>query len=89
MSINRLFAAFVVLSLLLVGAFTVRSAVATTGLVSADRTYDVVEHLRAQRDSLAAVDHSYDQVEHIRSQRGTAADRTYDEIERIRSQRGD
>jgi hypothetical protein len=89
MSLNRLFAVFVVLTLLLVAGLTIRSAVATSALVSADRTYDPIERLRAQRDSLSAADRSYDEIEQIRSARdaGRVFDISYDEVEHLRAQR--
>jgi hypothetical protein len=83
MSLNRLFAVFVVLTLLLVAGLTIRSAIATSALVPADHTYDPIERLRAQRDSLKGVDRSYDEIEHIRSARdtGNGSDNSYQKVE--------
>lgn len=81
MFVNRVLFGIVVVVLLVVGALTVRSAFVASALATtpttADRSYDDIEHLRANRDGGRAVDHSYDEIEHLRATRGEVGDIRY------------
>ncbi len=90
MSINRILAVVVVLSLLFVAGLTIRSAVATSAVVTADHSYDAIEHQRVIMAKPVVGDYSYDAIEHIRADRDSRQieDHSYDAIERIRSTRG-
>jgi hypothetical protein len=89
-SINRILAVIMVLSLLVVAGLTLRSAVATSAVISGDHSYDQIEHQRAVAPQPIVGDHSYDEIEHIRADRDNQQieDHSYDAIERIRSTRG-
>ncbi len=89
MSINRILAVVVVLSLLVVVGLTLRSAVATSAVTTADHSYDAIEHQRAVVGQPLVGDHSYDAIEDIRADRDSRQieDHSYDAIERIRSTR--
>ncbi len=89
MSINRILTVVVILSLLVVAGLTLRSAVATSAVVTADHSYDAIEHQRVMVGQPTVGEHSYDAIEHIRADRDSRQieDRSYDSIERIRSTR--
>jgi hypothetical protein len=89
---NRLFTLFVILSLVLVAAFTVRGAVATSAVGSNGfASYDQVERIRSIFSPTSGVDYSYDEVEHLRAAPDAAdakpIDASYDEVEHNRSAR--
>ena len=54
--------------------------------LSADRSYDQIETLRAAPSTSFAVDISYNSIEQLRTNRGLVADRSYDLIETVRLQ---
>lgn len=86
---NRLFNVFVVLALAAVIFFTAREGMATTALVNADRDYDQVEQVRAERvDANLQTDRSYDVIEAQRLVRSLPLiDRSYDQVEALRIER--
>jgi len=89
MSTNRLFTVLVALALAVVAVFTVYNVSATTALVQADRAYDQVEEMRADRsDANLQADRSYDAIEAQRLESSlTTEDQSYDQVESLRTQR--
>lgn len=89
MSNKRFFYVVIAMVLLALGAITLRTALATSAVVSTPRdAYDEVERTRAQFRAGEANDTSYDEVERTRSNfsANRSTDTSYDEVERIRVQ---